>query len=165
MEVDALLLDIFERIRGLVPAVVDGLDDNQLAARPGGSANSIAWLVWHLSRIQDDHIAGVAGTGQLWHTDGWADRFGLDLDPDDTGYGHRPADVAKVHASATLLAGYHEAVAERTAQFVRGLGAGDLDRVVDADWDPPVTLGVRLISVASDCLQHVGQAAYARGLG
>lgn len=164
MEVDAVLLDAFDRIRGLVPAVVDGLDEDQLAARPGGTANSIAWLVWHLSRIQDDHIAGVAGAGQLWHTGGWADRFDLDLDPDDTGYGHGPADVAKVRAPAALLAGYHDAVADRTDEFVRGLSAPDLDRVVDTHWNPPVTLGVRLISIVSDCLQHVGQAAYARGL-
>lgn len=164
MDVAALLLDAFDRIRGLVDSVVDGLDEDELAARPDGRANSIAWLVWHLSRVQDDHIAGVAGTEQVWHAAGWADRFGLDLDPDDTGYGHSSAEVAKVRASAELLRGYHAAVADRTDGFVRGLGAGDLDRVVAPDWDPPVTLGVRLVSVVSDCLQHLGQAAYARGL-
>jgi hypothetical protein len=36
--------------------------------------------------------------------------------------------------------------------------------VVDASWDPPVTLGVRLVSVISDDLQHAGQAAYLRGM-
>ena len=163
MDVAELLLDAFDRIRGLVGSVVDGLDEDELAARPNDRANSIAWLVWHLSRIQDDHVADAAGTDQVWRG-GWAERFGLDLDPDDTGYGHSSADVAAVRAPADLLRGYHDAVADRTAAFVRGLSAADLDRVVDPNWDPPVTLGVRLVSVVSDCLQHLGQAAYARGL-
>jgi uncharacterized damage-inducible protein DinB len=164
MDVDTLLLDAFDRFGGLVDAAVDGLGEDELVARPNGRANSIAWLVWHLTRIQDDHIAGVAGTDQAWHAEGWADRFGLDLDDGDTGYGHDAGDVAKVHASAELLRGYYAAVAARTDAFVRGLRPADLDRVVDERWDPPVTLGARLISVVSDCLQHLGQAAYARGL-
>jgi hypothetical protein len=35
---------------------------------------------------------------------------------------------------------------------------------VDDYWDPPVTLGVRLVSIISDDLQHVGQAAFIRGV-
>ncbi len=164
MDVDVLLLDAFDRIRGLVVRVVDGLDEDELAARPNGRANSIAWLVWHLSRIQDDHVAHAAGTEQVWRAGGWAEKFGLDLHIDDTGYGHSSDDVATVRASAELLRGYHAAVADRTDEFVRGLSAADLDRVVDTNWNPPVTLGVRLVSVVSDCLQYLGQAAYARGL-
>ena len=45
-----------------------------------------------------------------------------------------------------------------------GLTDADLPRVVDERWDPPVTLGVRLVSVISDCLQHAGQAAFVRGI-
>ena len=56
---------------------MDGLSDDDLAWRPDPEANSIAWLVWHLTRIEDDHVAGVAGTTQVWDDDGWADRFGL----------------------------------------------------------------------------------------
>ena len=164
MDPDALLLDAFGRIRELVPQVVDGLDDDQLAWRPQGTGNSVAWLVWHLSRVQDDHVADAAGTGQAWLDEGWRERFGLDLPAEDTGYGHGPEDVAKVRASADLLTGYAAAVATRTEAFVTGLGAGDLARVVDERWDPPVTLGVRLVSVVSDCLQHLGQAGYVRGL-
>jgi uncharacterized damage-inducible protein DinB len=52
----------------------------------------------------------------------------------------------------------------RSAEFLRGLSDEDLDRVVDTNWDPPVTLGVRLVSVLSDDFQHLGQAAYLRGL-
>lgn len=159
-----LLLDAFGRVHELVPAAVDGLSADQLAYRPDGEANSIAWLVWHLTRVQDDHIAGPAGAEQVWTAAGWSQRFGLPLDPAQIGYGHSTQDVAAVRATAELLTGYHEAVHEQTTAFLRGLSEGDLQRVVDRNWDPPVTLAVRLVSVVSDTLQHAGQAAYLRGL-
>lgn len=160
----ALLTDAFDRIRQVVHLAVDGLSDERLATQPEPDANSIAWLVWHLTRIQDDHLAGVAGTDQLWTTQGWAERFELPFDPADTGYGHSGREVAAVRASAELLAGYHDATHEQTLRFVRDVTDGALDVVVDEAWDPPVTLGVRLVSVVSDNLQHAGQAAFVRGV-
>jgi hypothetical protein len=157
-----LLLDAFDRIRQVVHHAVDGLSEDQLAHRLGTEANSIAWLVWHLTRIQDDHVADVAGVDQVWPR--WADRFGLPFDPGDTGYGHGPAEVAAVRVSGELLTGYHDETYEQTIQYVRRVTDDDLGRVVDKRWDPPVTLGVRLVSVVSDDLQHAGQAAFARGL-
>jgi uncharacterized damage-inducible protein DinB len=157
-----LLIDAFGRIREVTHGAVEGLDEEQLAHRVGPGANSIAWLVWHLTRIQDDHVAGVAGTGQVWPE--WADRFGLPFGPRDTGYGHDADAVGKVRVPAALLTGYHDATHARTVDFLRDLTDADLGRVVDERWDPPVTLGVRLVSVVSDDLQHAGQAAFVRGL-
>lgn len=160
-----LLTDGFGRIREVVHETAGGLTPRQLAYRPVEGANSIAWLIWHLTRIQDDHVAGAADTAQAWTDDGWADRFALPFDPSDTGYGHSPNEVAAVRVeSADLLTGYHDAVHDRTVEYVSALTDGDLERIVDRAWDPPVTLAVRLISVISDDLQHVGQAAYVRGL-
>jgi uncharacterized damage-inducible protein DinB len=160
-----VLIDAFERIRGEVHDTVDGLDEDQLASCPSDRANSIAWLVWHLTRIQDDHVADAGGLEQVWTEQGWADRFGLPFASGATGYGHRPDEVTQVReVSAELLAGYYEAVADQTARFVRKLADSDLDQIVDERWDPPVTLGVRLVSVIADDLEHIGQAAYVRGL-
>ena len=159
-----LLADGFDRIRGLVHAVVDGLGPDDLAARVGPEANTIGWLVWHLTRIQDDHVAGVAGTEQAWTAEGWVERFGLPFDPADHGYGHTPQQVGRVRVAGELLTGYHEAVHRRTLDYLRTLTDADLPRVVDTSWDPPVTLAVRLVSVLSDDLQHAGQAAFVRGL-
>jgi len=159
-----LLLDAFGRVRGVAVAVVDGLDPERLAWRPDPGANSIGWLVWHLTRIQNDHLADAFGVEQVWTSGGWAGRFGLPFDVAATGYGASPDDVAAVRAGADDLAGYHGAVHDRTVDLVRGTTADDLDRVVDADWDPPVTLGTRLVSVLGDGWQHAGQAAYLRGL-
>jgi uncharacterized damage-inducible protein DinB len=159
-----LLTDAFERIHEIVEDVLDGLTNAEAASRVDGEANSIAWLVWHLTRVQDDHIADVAGTEQAWTSSGWAERFALALEVSDTGYGHGPDQVAAVTADAELLGAYHEAVYANTLQFVQRVTDADLDRVVDERWDPPVTLGVRLISVIADDLQHAGQAAYVRGV-
>jgi uncharacterized damage-inducible protein DinB len=157
-----LLTEAFERIRESGTAVVDGLSDDELRHRPGPEANPIGWLVWHLTRVQDDHVAGVAGHDQVW--DQYAPRFDLPYDHADHGYGHTSEQVGQFRASAALLADYLAAVHERTAGYLATLSDDDLDRVVDENWDPPVTLGVRLVSVVNDDTAHVGQAEYVRGL-
>ncbi|HLH45994.1 MAG TPA: DUF664 domain-containing protein [Acidimicrobiales bacterium] len=164
MRPNQLLIDAFGRIEELTTGVVDGLTPEQLAWRADAEANTIAWLVWHLTRIQDDHIADVAGEEQSWRTDGWARRFDLPWDDSETGYSQDAGDVAKLVVDADLLAGYHRAVARRTRSYLELVADDELERVVDERWDPPVTLAVRLVSVVSDDLQHVGQAAFVRGL-
>lgn len=165
MHAKDILTDGYSRIQEEVHAAVEGLTADDLNARPGPATNSIAWLIWHLTRVQDDHIADASGLDQVWLTQDWEKRFGLGLPRHDTGYGHSSAKVAKVRVdSPELLTGYYDAVHEQTLGFVRGLTAKDLEEIIDDRWDPPVSLGVRLVSVLSDDLQHVGQAAYARGL-
>ncbi|WP_024802652.1 DUF664 domain-containing protein [Nocardia sp. BMG51109] len=159
-----VLVDAYERIREVVHEAADGLDEQALTYRIDPGANSIAWLIWHLTRVQDDHVADVAGTEQVWTAQGWYDRFALPIGKDATGYGDGPADVARIQAPADLLTGYYDAVHEQTLHYLRGLTDADLDRVVDTFWTPPVTLGVRLVSVIGDDLQHAGQAAYLRGV-
>jgi uncharacterized damage-inducible protein DinB len=160
-----LLADALGRVREVVHDVTKGLTPEQLARRPQPAANSICWLIWHLTRVQDDHVSEVAGTEQVWTAAGWADRFGLPFDKTATGWGHTADEVGAVRVeSADLLTGYHDAVFEQSLRFVGTLTDADLDRIVDRRWDPPVTLGVRLISVIDDDAQHAGQAAYLRGL-
>jgi hypothetical protein len=92
------------------------------------------------------------------------ERFGLPLDPADHGYGHTSAQVASVIVDAEPLAAYHDAVHEATVAYLAGLTDSDLDRVVDERWDPPVILGVRLVSIVHDDVTHTGQAAFIRGI-
>lgn len=159
-----LLIDAFERVREGALAVLDGLTEEELAHRVAPESNSIAWLLWHACRVQDDHVADAAGLQQVWAARGFVEHFDLDLDEDDTGYGHTSDQVARVRAPAELLARYLEETHRQTITWVEGLGESDLDRVVDEDWEPPVTLGVRLVSVIDDGTQHVGQAAFLKGL-
>jgi uncharacterized damage-inducible protein DinB len=160
-----LLVDMFERIREDVHGAVRGLTPEQLALRVDDDANSIAWLVWHLTRIQDDHVAAAAHVEQVWTSAAWIERFGLPFDPWATGYAHSSADVAAVRVdSGDLLLDYHDAVHAQTIRFVQSITDADLDRIVDESWDPPVTLGVRLVSVINDNTEHAGQAAFVRGI-
>ncbi|MFJ1703760.1 DUF664 domain-containing protein [Kitasatospora sp. NPDC088346] len=160
-----VLVDAFDRIREAVHGAVAGLTAEELAVRIDPDANSVAWLVWHLTRIQDDHLADAAGTEQVWTAAGWADRFALPFPAGSTGYGHSREQVAAVRVdSPKLLTGYHDAVHANTVGYLAGLGGTALNRVVDEDWDPPVTLGVRLVSVIADDLQHAGQAAFVHGV-
>ena len=160
-----LLRDGFERVRETAIDAVQGLDEDHLTARVGPEANTIAWLVWHLARVQDDHVSGVAGTEQVWTSQGWATRFGLPFDDAAIGYGQSSDDVAQVRGiAADELIGYLVDVHVATGRFLETLSDDDLDHVVDENWDPPVTLTTRLVSVISDDLQHAGQAAFVRGL-
>ena len=158
------LADAFGRVREVVRSTLVGLSAEDLARRPVDHANSIGWLVWHLARVQDDHLADAFDGEQVWTWEGWFARLGLDLDPADTGFGHTSEQVASVVVEADQLLAYVEAVHARTAEYLSTLTDGDLDRVVDTSYVPAVTLGVRLVSVISDDLQHAGQAAYLRGL-
>jgi uncharacterized damage-inducible protein DinB len=161
--------DVFEeafgRIPGLVDRAVKNLTPEQLRQAPADGANTIGWLVWHLARIQDGHLAELLDAEQLYLTGDWAPKFGLKADPSDNGYGHSAAEVAAVRPESwQVLADYYAAVHERTLAYLADRSDADFDEVVDGAWDPPVTLGVRLVSVINDDVQHAGQAAYVRGL-
>jgi uncharacterized damage-inducible protein DinB len=157
-----ILLDAFSRIRDTVHRVLDGISPDELTFRADPDSNTVAWLVWHLARVQDGHLADAMDAPELWA--GWVDRFGLPFDPDATGYGQSSDEVGQVQVSADLLAGYFDEVAKRTDDWVAALTDEDLERVVDTRWDPPVTLAVRLVSVLNDDTQHAGQAALLRGI-
>lgn len=159
-----VLIEGFSRVPEVARSAVSGLSEEQLAHRPDADANSITWLVWHLARAQDAQVAPLAGQEQVWRAAGWQDRFDLPFSPDSMGYGHSSADVAAVRAPDDLLLGYLDAVQEHTVAYLQTLSEDDLDRTVDTGYDPPITVGVRLVSVLDDCAQHSGQAAYLRGL-
>ena len=162
MDAQELLIDEFTRIHELYDGLVSDTDAETLNRRPGGG-NSMSWLLWHLTRIQDDHLAGITGDDQVW--DEWRERFDLPLEPYDHGYGHTTEQVDAVQVEdPALLGDYHEQVHKATLAYLDRADADELDRIVDRRWDPPVTAGVRLVSVIGDCLQHLGQAAYARDL-
>lgn len=165
MEGKDLLKDGFSRIRELVAISANGLDRERLIYRPEPGANSIAWLVWHLTRIQDDHVSEIAGLEQAWVTDGWAEKFDMEPDPENDGRGHGHEEVAAIAPdNSDLLIAHHEAVSDRTFAYLERANATELDRIIDRSYDSPVSVGVRLVSVISDNIQHAGQARYLRGI-
>lgn len=158
----ALVSDAFARVAESVEDLTANLRPEVATYRADPEANTIAWLIWHATRVQDDHVADLAGVEQVWPS--WRDRFDLPFDTSATGYGQSAEEVGQVKVTGDLLAGYHRDVQRLTKDYVDNLSADELDRVIDDNWDPPVTAGVRLVSVINDITQHLGQAAYVRGL-
>ncbi|MCH9709554.1 MAG: mycothiol transferase [Actinomycetia bacterium] len=159
-----LLRDSFTRLIEHVDELTDGLTEAVAYYRPTPEANTIAWLIWHSARIQDAQLCDIAGIEQVWFRDGWVDRFALDLPRDAHGYGHTPEEVAKVRASGQLLGGYYHAVHKVSLEYIASISPDELARVVDERWTPPVTASARLVSIIDDAAQHLGQAAYLRGI-
>ena len=165
MRLNEFLSYTFDQISETLAGVLDGLDAEALTWRPDPKANTIAWLGWHLSRVEDTHVTELAGRDQVWHEQAWAQRFGLAADDDRHGYGDSPEDVARVRPEdAAVVLDYNRATTDMVRAFLDTTSEADYDRVVDERWDPPVTMGVRFASVVGDAYQHVGQAAYLRGL-
>lgn len=165
MEANEVLIESFSRVSEHVHGVLAGIDDRWLTRTPIPDVNPIGWLVWHIARGQDVQIAMLVGGEQEWVKGNWAAHFGLEPDPWNMGYGHTPEQVASVRPeSVQVLLDYYDAVWARTATVLGAVTTEDLDRVVDENWDPPVTMGVRLVSIVDDDVQHAGQAWYLRGL-
>ncbi len=166
MEAKDLICDALERIRSLLHRTLPGLSLDELHRQPSPETNSVAWLTWHLTRVQDNGISGLFGPDQAWISQGWYAKFGLAPDPDNEGQGHTPAQVAAFRvASAQLLLDYHDSVSTRSKAFVAGLTPADFDRELpEPQYQPLPTVGVRCVSILSDNLQHAGQVAYLRGL-
>jgi hypothetical protein len=165
MEWQDLLKDGFGRIPSFLEHVLAGLQEEDLNWQPNPDCNSIGWLVWHLTRQQDGQVANLMGEDQLWIGDGWSARFGRTADPNDHGFGHTPEDVAAFRSpDVETLLGYNRAVQNRTRDYYLSLSSDDLSRVLDEPYDPPPTVGVRLVSIWDDATLHAGQAAYVRGL-
>lgn len=165
MRSQEILLDAFGRVHELVPAILSGLTVEDVLWRPDPAANSIGWLIWHLARVEDDHLAGVADREQVWTARGWAGLFGLPYPERAVGFGQTADDVAAFTvAEPGLLRDYYDDVHAQTVDVVTALTEAGFDAIVDRRWTPPVTAAVRLVSVLNDVTQHVGQAGYVRGL-
>jgi hypothetical protein len=161
-----LISDGYGRVLHVLEKALDGLTPDDLNEQPHPDCNSMGWLTWHLTRVQDDHIADLMGEEQLWIENGWHARFNRAPNPKDIGFGHSSEDVGTFKSPRIeILLDYHRAVLERSRRYIRSLSMADLDRELNEPWyQPPPTVGVRLVSVMSDCLQHAGQVAYVRGL-
>ena len=159
-----LLSEAFDRISQVVHSALQGTGIEVLTFRMDAGANTMAWLIWHLSRVQDGHVAELVGQEQVWTAGGWFDRFDLPFDREATGFRQSADEVGAVRVDAELLAGYYDAVHARTIGYLHTLTEADFAKIVDPRWDPAVTLAVRLVSILSDDLQHAGQASYVRGL-
>ncbi len=165
MEAAGLVLDALGRVRDMVRAALKDLSAEELLSPP---KPHIAWLVWHIARVQDANFSGLLARQQLWIADGWYARFNMPPDPKDYGSGHRQT-AAQVDAFTVtdkkLLLDYHDAVFEQTKGYLSTVTNADLNRVLDEpQYQPLPTLSIRLASVINCNTRHAGQIEYLRGL-
>ena len=158
-----LIANIFERVEQMLMKALKGLEKSDLNEQPKPDCNSIGWLVWHLIRVQDRAIADMVKEEQLWLRGGWYSKFNRKADPEDFGLGH-DIDGLKAFESpdADILLAYHNAVQERTKHYLATLSESELDGPTGQPKFP--TVGLRLVAIINDNLQHTGQVAYLRGL-
>ncbi|PID53987.1 MAG: aspartate/tyrosine/aromatic aminotransferase [Micrococcales bacterium] len=160
-----ILVDAAGRQIDIAARVLDGIDQQTLHHMPAGKHNSIAWLVWHSARQQDLQLSMLTGLEQLWSAGDWGPRMGIDRPATEIGFGDGVEDVARLQvADVAALSEYLAETVRALQEYVRSLSTADLDYVINASWDPPVTRGIRLVSMIDDAVQHLGQAAYVRGL-
>ncbi len=166
MEWQQLIIDGYERVLQTLEKSLEGLTQADLDKQPNPDCNSMGWLAWHLTRGQDRQIASFTGEEQLWIKDGWYAKFNRPPDAKDTGFRHSSEDVRAFKSpDVKTILEYHRAVLERLKSYISSLSAADLDLELNEPWFQPLpTVGVRLVSVMSDELQHAGQIAYVRGL-
>nr|WP_254456177.1 DUF664 domain-containing protein [Paeniglutamicibacter quisquiliarum] len=164
--------DGFGRIRDGLQRLLAEAEPRMLSFRASSHSNSMAWLIWHLTRIEDDHFThlaraldGESTLEQCWIARDWVTRFNLPYRRLDTGFGHSSDQVADFGMyDAEYLLGYHRDVHEQAMGILSALPEADLSTVIDRRWNPPVTAGVRLISVLNETASHLGQAEFLRGI-
>ncbi len=165
MESAGLVLDALGRVREMVRGALKDLSPQELLSPP---KPHIAWLVWHLSRVQDVNVSGLMERPQLWTADGWHARFNMPPDPKDYGSGHRHTATQVDAFTVTdkqLLLDYLDAVFARTTAYLSTVTNDDLNRVLnEPQYQPRPTLGIRLASVINCNTRHAGQIEYLRGL-
>jgi len=161
-----LIIDGYGRALELLEPSLAGLSQADLDRQPKPDCNSIGWIAWHLTRVQDSQIADLTGEQQVWIQDKWYARFNRDADSEDTGYGHTLEEVAAFKSPAPrVFLEYYRVTLEQTKRYLFSLSLNDLDRQLGEPWfQPPPTVGVRIVSIMADCLQHSGEIAYLRGL-
>lgn len=160
-----ILRDAATRPIDSLRSIADRITPANLNRHPAGHDNSIAWLLWHTGRELDVQLAHLTGDDEVWRAQGFRDRSGLGASGDPVGYGHSPEEARAIAVDdAAVLIDYVAACTDALLAYLDTLSEADLDDVVDRHWDPPVTRGVRLVSVIDDAAQHIAQAAYVVGM-
>jgi hypothetical protein len=166
MELHEMLAVGYSGILRTLDYTLKGLTKEDINWQPKPDCNSIGWMVWHPIRFQDMQISEFMGEEQLWIKDGWYKKWGRKADPKESGGGMTPEDLTKFKSpgAATVLA-YAKAVVERSQKYFPTLKKADLDKILKGGPHKPYpTVGMMLMIILSDSLQHAGQAGYVRGL-
>lgn len=159
--------DVFKlglsRNNAIIALAIKDLSEDDIHDQPGESDNTIAWMIWHQTRYEDNSIAVMSGGEQVWTTGKWHEKFGMPPDPENNGVGHKPDQVRSFRAAKDDLLAYMAAVRPQTKSYLGGLSETDLDRTLTNIFGEALTVGEWLTRLLGDHTQHAGQICYLRG--
>ena len=165
MEANEFLTKMLKANRSMVRKALDGLSDEEVAKRPNSECNSMAWLLWHIARVEDSLVSAMDGSGELW-ADGWAEKCGISAETEGMGFGHKAEDLESFSVgSVEALKEYFGRTEKKVADYLASLSPEDLDKQVPAVMgEGTVALARHVQILVNEALVHGGQIAYLRGL-
>ena len=149
--------DLLDNIRDLTA--------EELAWRPAPHSNSIGFLAWHITRVEDGWIQRpIQRKLHLWVADKWAERFGMPEEQRDMGYGYTVEQLQAFKTpSLELLLGYSQAVRDATLAFLDTWDPASDAIEVRAPWGT-MTVATTFQQLIWELNQHGGQIAYVKGI-
>ena len=145
-----------------IKRATEDLTEEQLYHQPTPDTNSIAWLIWHLSRWRDKISAAAAGEPEVWISQGWAGKFGME--DGRTGLGDTIEQVARFKVDTNMLTDYAEAAHKAIVERVSGFTTEQFNQEIEYTPGSPRPAWRALISVVEDSAEHTGQINYLRGM-
>ncbi|WP_163654843.1 DinB family protein [Listeria sp. PSOL-1] len=165
MKFTQLSIDTLARAKERFEESLNQMSVAESNTMPAPLIKSVTWLIWHTARELDYQISDLNKSQPLWLSQGWKEKFGLDLPDDTEDWHHTPQEAAKVIVSdKAILLDYLNASIDFTTSFLNTLEEESLDEIIDANWDPVVTRATRIVSIIDDAVMHSGQAVYTRRL-
>ena len=148
---------------GYVNEAIKGLSTDQLAFRPQRHSNSIAFLLWHLARVEDLWINRILlGGKEIYELGGWYKKFGTPAQDSGFGYDVKTLDAWPI-PKLELLRAYAAAVREKTKVYINALNTKKMDESKDFGWSRG-TIGSALSHLITEVGEHTGQIGYIRGI-
>jgi len=163
MEAKELLLRSLEESQGYLTKALDGLTQEEAAWTPREGCNSIAFIFWHLIRVEDIWINRVLrGEKQVYEAEDWPKKLGTPAG--ESGYHYTMEQLqAWPVPRIELLQGYADSVREQTLTFLQSVTAGKLSEIANPDQSPDTT-GAILSHLITEIALHVGQIDYLCGV-
>ncbi len=139
------------------------LSQDELAWRTKPHSNSIAFLMWHLARVEDLWINRILKGGkEIYEAEGWYKKYKTEIQDNGAFF-----DEAKLKAwpvpTLKLLKEYAAAVRQTTLAYLKTLNEKDLDEPRDFTWMKG-TNGTALSHLISEIGEHSGQIGYIKGI-
>ena len=161
MDAKEVILRSLEQSQGYLTQALDGLTQEEFAWSPTAECNNIAFILWHIARVEDFFVNRVIQREKELHeAEGWQEKLGTPV----KAYGLTVEELqAWPVPKMEDLKVYANAVREKTLAFLGSIPPEKLDEVPRPDRSPD-SIGVTLGHMCTEVALHVGQICYLRGV-